>query len=255
MAWSIESGLREKTVLVTGAASGIGKSVATAFAEVGARVCAVDINEAGVNELVATFDDPDDHLAVGFDVTNTGEQDRLLRDVEGRLGNIYALANVAAVVRRTELADVTEDDWALHTDVNLKASFFLSRNASMRMCEHGDGGVIVNFTSQSWWTGGYGGAAVYAAGKGGIVSFSRGLARSLGPYGIRVNTIAPGIIDTPMLRPGLSADALDSLVAEIPLGRLGEPEEVASVVIFLASDHGRYISGATINISGGFLMY
>jgi NAD(P)-dependent dehydrogenase (short-subunit alcohol dehydrogenase family) len=117
------------------------------------------------------------------------------------------------------------------------------------------GGTITAFTSQGWMTGGFGGSVVYAATKGGIVSMSRGMARTYAPDGVRVNTVSPGGVDTPMMLGGLTDDALAGFVANIPLGRLAQPDELAGTVVFLASDHARYITGATINVSGGFLMY
>ena len=123
------------------------------------------------------------------------------------------------------------------------------------MKEQGHGGRIINFTSQSWWTGGFGGSTVYVAGKGGVVSFSRGLARSYGPDGILINTVSPGLVDSKMFRSGMTLEDVEALVKEVPLGRAATPDEVAGTVVFLASDHASYITGATLNVSGGFLMY
>ena len=116
-------------------------------------------------------------------------------------------------------------------------------------------GAIVNFSSQGWWTGGFGGSVVYNATKGGIVTLTRGLARSYAAARIRVNSVAPGLVDTPMLKEGLATSMLQALVDQVPLGRMATPAEVAPAVVFLASDHAVYITGATLNISGGFLMY
>jgi NAD(P)-dependent dehydrogenase (short-subunit alcohol dehydrogenase family) len=104
-------------------------------------------------------------------------------------------------------------------------------------------------------TGGFGGSVVYAASKGGVVSMARGLARSYGPFGVNVNTVAPGQINTPMLLTDLDPAVYEKMRVETPLGYVGEPDDIAGAVVFLASDHARYITGATINVSGGFLMY
>src|SRR2546428_746350 len=117
------------------------------------------------------------------------------------------------------------------------------------------GGRIITCTSQGWWTGGFGGSVVYAASKGGITSMTRGLARTYGPHQITVNAVSPGQARTPMLMDGLDPAVLESMTKATPLGRVAEPEEIAGTVVFLASDHARFITGATINISGGFLMY
>jgi NAD(P)-dependent dehydrogenase (short-subunit alcohol dehydrogenase family) len=133
--------------------------------------------------------------------------------------------------------------------------FFLCRAAGRAMIEQGQGGRIVTFTSQGWWTGGFGGSVVYAASKGGIVSVTRGLARTFGPHGITVNAVSPAQVDTPMLMTGLRPEVLEGMLKQTPLGRIAEPEEIAGTVVFLASQHAGYNTGATINISGGFLMY
>ena len=127
---------------------------------------------------------------------------------------------------------------------------------SQRACAPpGVRGAIVNFSSQGWWTGGFGGSVVYNATKGGIVTMTRGLARTYAAAGIRVNAVAPGLVDTAMLRDDLPVPVLEGLVDQVPLGRLASPEEVAPAVVFLASEHAAYITGVTLNISGGWLMY
>jgi NAD(P)-dependent dehydrogenase (short-subunit alcohol dehydrogenase family) len=123
------------------------------------------------------------------------------------------------------------------------------------MREQGQGGRIITFASQGWWTGGLGGSVVYNAAKGGIVTMTRGLARTFGPHKITVNVVAPGFVNTSMLLDGLDPAAVEATNSATPLGRLAEPQEIAGAVVFLASDHAAFISGATINISGGFLMY
>ena len=183
-------------------------------------------------------------------------QEALLERTAAEFGRLDALAHVAAVlIRRNDIDEVTETDWDIQFGVNLKAAFFLNRSAARIMKAQGNGGRIINFASQGWWTGGFGGSVVYAATKGGIVSMSRGLARSYAKDGITVNTVSPGAVDTPMLRDGLTDEQLEQQVSAIPLGYMASPGDLAGSVIFLASDHGRYITGATINVSGGWLMY
>ncbi len=254
MTWSI--GLHDRGVVVTGAAGGIGSAIAAQFASAGARVCAVDLDRDAIDAVIAGIEAPERHLAVAADLRDLDGHDPMLARALGSFGRFDVLAHAAAVLRRRDSVDeVTEDDWDFQIDVNLKATFFLNRGAARLMREQGRGGRIVNFASQGWWTGGLDGSVVYAASKGGIVSMSRGLARSWARDGITVNTVSPGAADTPMMRGGLTDEALDTFVSTIPLGRMAEPDEVASAVIFLASDHARYITGATINVSGGQLMY
>jgi NAD(P)-dependent dehydrogenase (short-subunit alcohol dehydrogenase family) len=254
MSW--ELGLEDRGVVVTGGAGGIGCEVAKAFASAGARVAVVDLDRERCEAVVAGLDTPGRHLAIGADLGDLAAQEAVLRRVRDELGRFDVLAHLAAVLRRREtIDDVTEEDWDVQLDVNLKATFFLNRWAARLFREQGDGGRIINFTSQGWWTGGFGGSVVYAASKGGIVSMSRGLARTLAPDGITVNTVSPGAADTTMMREGLTDEALAGFASMIPLGRMAQPSELAGIVLFLASDHASYITGATVNVSGGQLMY
>ena len=167
-----------------------------------------------------------------------------------------AFVHCAAVLRRRSSVDeVTEDDWDFQIDTNLKATFFLNRTARDSFRNAGTKGSIVNFSSQGWWTGGFGGSVVYAASKGGVVTMTKGLARSFAPDGVRVNTVSPGGVDTQMMVGNQTPEALAGFVSMIPLGRLATPEELAGPVIFLASDASSYITGAVLNVSGGQLMY
>jgi NAD(P)-dependent dehydrogenase (short-subunit alcohol dehydrogenase family) len=255
MTWDLGAGLADRGVIVTGAAGGIGGAVARAFATAGARVMAVDLEQSRVDELLPHLEG-DGHVALGVDLADLRRHDEVVDRARRELGDLYVLVNAAAILRRRQrVDDVTEEDWDLQHDVNLKATFFLSRAAGRAMVEAGRGGRLITFTSQAWWTGSLGGGVAYAATKGGIVSMSRGLARSYGPHGITVNTIAPGQVHTPMLMTGLAPEVYQSMKEQTPLGYVAEPEDMAGTVVFLASDHARYITGATINLTGGYLMY
>lgn len=252
---SLGAGLEGKGVICTGAAGGIGAAVARAFASVGARVMAVDLDQAAVDAVVADLEG-EGHVAVGLDLSDLARHEELVTRAREELGSVRALAHMAAVLRRRSNVDeVTEEDWDVQLDVNLKASFFLMRAVARSMRDAGEGGRIIAFSSQGWWTGGFGGSVVYCASKGGIVSMCRGLARTYGPHGITVNTVAPGQVETPMLLTDLDPKVLESMRAQTPLGRIAAPEEMAGIVVFLASDHASYITGATLNLTGGFLMY
>ena len=255
MAWSVGAGLEGKGVIVTGAAGGIGRKVAEAFATTGARVMAVDLEQNAVEAVVIGMEG-EGHIAVGADLRNLAVHDALVNRARDELGSLYVLAHLAAVLRRQyNIDEVTEEDWDFQVDLNLKASFFLCRAAARVMREQGRGGRIITFTSQGWWTGGFGGSVVYNTAKGGIVTMTRGMARTYGPHRITVNTVAPGFVITSMLLSGLDPSSLESSNQATPLGRPAQPEEIAGTVVFLASDHASFISGATINITGGFLMY
>ncbi|HEX3958988.1 MAG TPA: SDR family NAD(P)-dependent oxidoreductase [Trebonia sp.] len=241
----LDDGLAGSRVLVTGAAGGIGRAVAEAFLAAGARVVSSDL----------TADDLPG-AALPADLRDTNAIAELVTGAADTLGGLDAVAHLAGVlVRQPDLAQVTEADWDLQHDVNLKATFFLLRAAAEQMRLAGTGGRLIAATSQGWWSGGFGGSSVYAASKGGVVSLCRGLARTYGPAGITVNTVAFGAIDTPMLTTGLSPQAMEAIIGATPLGRLGTPQEVAGSVLFLTSRHAAFITGATLNVSGGWLTY
>jgi NAD(P)-dependent dehydrogenase (short-subunit alcohol dehydrogenase family) len=249
-------GLEGKGVVVTGAAGGVGSATASMFAQQGARVLAVDIEQGVAEAVVSTFAEPDRHLAIGCDLRDLAGHETLLRQATDTFGTLDVLAHCAAVLRRRFTVDeVTEDDWDFQIDVNLKATFFLNRTAATLFKEQGRGGRIVNFSSQGWWTGGFGGSVVYAASKGGVTSMTRGLARTYAQDGITVNVVSPGAVDTPMMTAGQTEEQLASFLEMVPVGRLATPEEIAGAVVFLSSAQARYITGATLNVSGGQLMY
>src|SRR4051812_25302160 len=167
MSWSLGAGLEGKGVIVTGAAGGIGRAVTEAFATTGARVMAVDVDEAKVDEVVAGLEGSG-HVAVAADLRDLAAHEVVVARAREELGNLYVLANLAAVLRRKgSLDEVTEDDWDFQHDVNLKAAFFLARAAGDAMIEQGQGGRIILFSSQGWWTGGVGGGGAGAGAEGG----------------------------------------------------------------------------------------
>lgn len=253
---NLGTGLEDRGVIVTGAAGGIGRHVAATFAACGARVHLADLDLEAVNDARDRLDDPDRHSVSAVDLTTADGRDSLLQAAEDATGGVVALAHLAAVlIRRPTVDEVTEEDWDFQQQINLKTSFFLNRDMGAHLRRHRRPGAIVDFTSQGWWTGGYGGSVAYAATKGGIVSMVRGLARSFATEGIRVNAVSPGGVDTPMLRTGMSDEAMANFESLIPMGRLGQPSEMAGAVVFLCSTHASFITGATINVSGGQLMY
>ncbi len=255
MAWSVGAGLEGKGVLITGAAGGIGKTVAEAFGTTGARVMAVDLDQNAVDAVVAGLEGSG-HRAVGADLRDLDAVSGLIARARTELGSLDVLVHLASVLRRRMNIDaVTEDDWDFQIDLNFKATFFLARAAASAMRDQGRGGRVILFASQGWWTGGLGGSVVYNAAKGGVVTMARGLSRIYGPHGITINTVAPSFVITPMLMSGLDPKLLEDWKAATPLGRLAEPEEIAGPVVFLAGDHGSFMTGTTLNISGGFLNY
>ena len=254
MNWRNDAGLIGKSVVVTGAAGGIGSAVARGFAEAGSKVLLVDIPSAPLAQTLATLSGSG-HKIFPFDLSNLFSQ-REIFEKAAEAAEVVALAHCAAVLRRRATVDeITEEDWDIQIDVNMKATFFLNRAARDHFKKNGTKGSIVNFSSQGWWTGGFGGSVVYAGSKGGVVSMTKGLARSFAPDGIRVNAVSPGGVDTLMMTGNQSAEQLASFVSMIPLGRLATPEEMVGTVIFLASQASSFVTGTVANVSGGQLMY
>lgn len=251
---ALGAGLRGKVAIVTGASSGIGRATALLFANEGLKVCATARDSEGLKDLEAHMP-AGEHMYRVLDLQDVKGCEALVAEVDERYGSIFVLAHIGAYLRRKDLFEVTEEDWDVQLDVNLRATFFLNRAVGKVMIDKKIPGRIINFSSSSWMIGPMKGSDAYVASKGGVVSLARGFARQFGPYGIRVNVIAPGQINTPMQHvdndPKIVADA----AAACPLRRMGEPEELARTTLFLASDNASFIHGATINVSGGGLMY
>ena len=255
MTFNLASGLEGKSVLLTGATGGIGREIAMAFAAAGARVAVADLDQSRLDAALSEMEGGP-HLALACNLRNVDTHAGVIGQVVEAFGGLDVLVQTAAVlVRRPSIFDVTEADWDIQHEVNLKASFFLAQAAARIMVEQGRGGRIINFTSQGWQSGGFGGSVAYAASKGGIVSMTRGLARSLAKDKITVNAVSPGAADTAMMRSGMDDASLAATIAQIPLGYMAHPSQLAGSVLFLASSHADYITGATINVSGGWLMY
>lgn len=255
MNWSVGAGLEGKGVIVTGASGGIGSAVAKAFGEAGAMVAAVDLDQDATQDVLNSIPG-DDHIAIAADLTELELHAEIVHKTVTQFGNVFALAHLAAVARRQySVNDVSEADWDFQVDTNLKSAFFFCREVANAMIEKGAGGRIILYSSQGWWTGGFGGSVVYCASKGGVVSMVRGLARTYGPNQITVNSIAPGAVETSMARTDLTEEVESMIIKQTPLGRFAEPVELAGITVFLASQHASYITGATINVSGGWLMY
>ena len=242
--------LKAKTALVTGGGQGIGEAICRAFAAQGARVAVADIDPAAADATVGVLPG-DEGLAVEMDVASTDSVRKGVERAISYFGHLDILVNNAGFVSYTTVDDCSEEVWDRIIAVNLKGTFFCAQAAAGHMKDRGSG-TIINMSSLAAKNGGLAAGPPYAAAKAGILTLTITLARALAPHGIRVNGIAPGIIDTQMTR-GLSPDHAE-LARQIPLGEKGTPEDVAHCALFLASEEARHITGEIIDVNGGLFM-
>ena len=248
--------LQGQVALITGASSGIGRATAEAMARDGARV-AVNFhkNQAGAEQAVAKIlSAGGDAFAFRADVTRAAEVESMVSAVRHRWGRVDILVNNAGdLLARRTLADMTEEYWDQIMALNLKSVFLCVKAVWEEMAAH-KSGCIINVTSIAARNGGGPGAAAYAAAKGGLLTYTKGLAKELAPHGVRVNGIAPGVIATPYHERYSPGEVFQRFISSIPMGRAGTSEEVAEVIVFLASPAARYITGETLEVNGGMLM-
>jgi 3-oxoacyl-[acyl-carrier protein] reductase len=244
-----------RVVVVTGAARGIGLRIGRAFGREGARVAALDIDGAGVESLARELGDQGrEALALKTDVTAAAEVRQAVEAVVGRWGRVDVLVNNAggfSVIRRTE--DIPDDEWDAILRFNV-TSAFLCTKAVLPIMRRQRSGAIVNLSSITGRAAAVTVTSHYAAAKAAILGFTRHVAREVAAEGIRVNAVAPGTVATERFRALRSEEDARRLAASVPMARVAEPEEIADVVVFLASDAARYITGATIDVNGGLVM-
>jgi len=245
--------LRGKTAIVTGAASGIGRATAALFAARGAAVLAVDRDEKGLLELRDELTAAGDEVAVlAVDLAASGAAERVFDHCAEAVGAPNVLANIAGKAGDRPAADTTDEDFEFFLRTNLGTTFALSRRAVIAFGAGGRGGAIVN-TSSAFALTGVAGSAPYSAAKGAVSSLTRQMAAEYGRRDIRVNAVAPGLIETPATRAKIAAGVFDDLVTRSrPLPRVGQPIDVARVVAFLASDEAAFVTGLTIPVDGGW---
>lgn len=247
--------LENKTAIVTGGAGGIGRASCLRLAGEGAAVAVVDLNadaaQAVAEEIRAAGGRA---LAIGADVSSESDIERILAAVVGEFGGVDIVFNNAGIIRRTTVVETNAEEWDRVFGVNVRSIFLMCKHVVPIMAASG-GGSIVN-TGSGWGLKGGGRAISYCASKGAVVNMTRALAIDHGPQGIRVNSVNPGDVNTGMLRDearqlGQEANSFLAESADRPLRRMGEPEEIAAAVVWLASDEASYVTGSALVVDGG----
>jgi len=212
-------------------------------------------NEAGAEAARAKIAQVGGHaIAVQGDVTRASDIESLIKETAKEFGPIDILVNNAgSLVERLRILELTEERWDEVIDLNLKSAFLCCRAVAGSMMER-KAGSIINVSSIAGRNGGALGSIHYSTAKGGLITFTKGLAKELAPFGVRVNAVSPGVVDTRYHEQFSTADMMKAYVGMIPLGRIGTPAEVAQVICFLASDAASYLAGETIEINGGMFM-
>jgi 3-oxoacyl-[acyl-carrier protein] reductase len=240
-----------RVALVTGAQQGIGRATAEAMARAGASLVVNYLDDAAAAGAMVTAMQASGRQAVAVrgDVRNRDDCEALL-DAGEALGGVDILLNNAGIFPRVDFLDLTDDDWNLVQDVNVMGGFRCLQLMARRLVENGRAGAAVNLASVAFFRSSRLGVH-YAASKGAVIGMTRAAASELAPHGIRVNAIAPGIVDTAQPRDGMTEDEIAEASSRVPLGAMAQPAEIADVAVFLCSDAARHITGQTVQVNGG----
>lgn len=248
--------LNGKVALVTGARRGMGKSHALILAKQGAKVVVTDISCSECEDVAKTINNNGgEAVAYELDVTKKDQVDEVFDTVVKKYGRLDILVNNAGIYQSKPVLDIAEEEWRRMIDIDLTGTFWCAQRAAREMVKN-NWGRIINIASIS--SGGVGvgvSASVhYTSAKGGVVGMTEALAVDLADKGILVNAIAPGAIDTPMVKnAGMNDEQMQGLLQTLPLKRIGKPEEVSAAVVFFASDESSYVTGTTLYVDGGWL--
>jgi len=243
------------TALITGGAQGIGKEIALTLVENGANIVVVDINPVTLEAFELEMREKNreaEFLCCQADVSKVDDIDSAVEKATKKYGGIDILINNAGILHSTPIEDITEEEWDRIIDINLKSYFFAAQKVLPGMKKK-NWGRIINMSSLAGRMGGYVNGLGYSASKAGIIGLSRGLAYRLAKYNITSNCIAPGTTESAILDQ-ISDEKITEIRKKIPLGRLGKTEDIASLVLFLASEMSGFITGSTIDINGGMYM-
>ena len=243
-----------RVAIITGAGQGMGRAVAVRLSAGGASVLVNDVrSDAAERTAAAITSAGGECMTVVGDVTSGHDVSRMVDTALERWGGVHILVNNAGILRPTPVIDIDEGEWDLVISVNLKGTYLCSKAVVPAMRQAG-WGRIVNFSSTAGKNVSTVGGAHYTAAKAGVLGFTRHLAKEEAGFGITVNAVCPGLIDTEMVRTTIDEARTKAYADGFPIPRLGEPEEVAELVAFLASDRAAYITGASLDINGGDLM-
>jgi len=248
--------LKGKVAIVTGARRGMGRTHALALAKAGAKVAVADISLEECQRVVEEIaKQGGEAMAIKCDVSKKKEVDEMVKKIVKEFGKIDILVNNAGIAQFVPFLEMTEEEWDRTLDINLKG-YFLCAQACVKEMAKQKSGVIVNIASVAMGQQGVGMSNIvhYCASKGGIAGMTEALAVELAPYNIRVNAISPGMIETPMIS-SIKQDSktVEAMLAKVPMRRVGKPEEVSNLVLFLASEVSSYMTGSTVIIDGGWL--
>ncbi len=245
--------LVNKVAIVTGAGRGIGKAIAIALAREGANIIAIDVDIQTAEKVAKEIKSLDRQaLAIRVDVSDSKEVNRMAQSVLKKFKRVDILVNNAAIIRRGSIENLTEEDWDRVMDINLKGTFNCMK-AVVGTMKKQRYGKIINISSIAGKIGDLASAPCYGASKAGMTCLAKSLARELASYNINVNIVAPHAIETDMSKEW-SEEKRKSIIADIPLGRMGEPEDIAEAVVFLVSDKAKFITGEVLDVNGGCLM-
>ncbi len=252
----MEVDLKDKVAVVTGARRGMGRAHSLKLAAAGAKVVVSDISKEECEKVVEEIKEKGgEAIAVKCDVTQKSEVDAMVQKAVDEWGTVDILVNNAGIAQFIPFLEMSEEDWDKTLEINLKG-YFLCAQACAKVMAEQKSGAIVNIASVAMGQQGVGMANIahYCASKGGIAALTEALAVELAPKNIRVNAVAPGIIETPMIDPvKKDEEGFDAMLGRIPLARPGKPEEVSNAVVFLASEKSSYMTGSVIVVDGGWL--
>ena len=238
--------LNQKVALVTGAGQGMGRAIAQRFAAEGAIVVALDINLAAAEETLKN--QAGQSIARSLNVADSAAVATLVDEVVAKWGRVDVLVNNAGIGSVDAFADIPDETWARVLNVNLNGAFYCARQVVRAMQKAGTRGTIINVASTAAVSGD--GPAHYCASKAALMGLTRSMAKELASQGIRINTLVPGPTNTPMMQ-SIPQEWTDAIIKGVPMGRMAEPEDIASVALFLASDDSGFVTGQNVAVNGG----